>query len=48
MSETELKDLVENGKTNKLYNFVSKTGKTFSASIKLKEDKKTTEFDFEY
>lgn len=45
MKESDLKDLINNKRTNKLTGFVSKAGKKFSASLVLKEDGKT-EFKF--
>ena len=45
MTESDLKGLINNRRTNKLTGFVSKAGKKFSASLVLKEDGKT-EFEF--
>jgi len=45
MKETDLKDLIEKKKTKKITGFKSKTGKLFSAKIKLNEDG-TTKFEF--
>ena len=46
MKEEDLSDLVKTGATKQLSGFKSKTGKSFSAAIKLKENKKDTEFVF--
>lgn len=45
MSDDEIKDLINNGKTKKLSGFKSKANKPFSASLVLDDDKKT-KFEF--
>ena len=46
MKESDLKDLVQNGRT-KVYDFTSKAGKKFRASLVLDKDGKKTNFEFE-
>lgn len=46
MKESDLKDLVQNGRT-KVYDFTSKAGKNFRASLVLDKDGKKTNFEFE-
>lgn len=45
MKDSEIKQLIETGKTDKLTGFKSKAGKPFSATLKLDSDFKT-QFDF--
>lgn len=45
MNESELKELIEKGRTQKMNGFLSKTGKRFSASLVLEENG-TTKFEF--
>lgn len=45
MKESDLKELVEKGRTQKISGFMSKAGKKFSASLVLKKDG-TTKFEF--
>ena len=46
MKEEDLRELIKTGRTKTLTGFVGKTGKPFSALLKLKKDKKGTEFVF--